>query len=361
MLGGGVAYIAAVPAVFAVLALRLGAWRTLVALIAVAHLVVLASVALFPLPVDPGLIAGGRAWAAGTAGESLNLVPFATIGPALAGVGGTGARVDRPGQPVRPRAGGRLPPDPRPAAAQLARVPAGRARHRRLDRGRPGRDLVRCSASGTATSTSTTGSSTPSASCSGSPPGGPGTRSPAGARAAADLAPRSRWTCRPARRDRAVAPGHDRRGTARLPAIHVLPRRDLSRRMTPAGPRPSAPTPPAPVDRRAVVAGAIVLLGFALVAVSLVGLVLLGRDDAAAFEVAARPAPPLELTDQDGQPFTLASLAGRPVARVLRLHALPRRLPGEHRAHRPGARGQPGRARGRCSCRSTPSATTSPP
>ena len=64
MLGGGVAYIAAVPAVFAVLALRLGAWRTLVALIAVAHLVVLASVALFPLPVDPGLIAGGRAWAA---------------------------------------------------------------------------------------------------------------------------------------------------------------------------------------------------------------------------------------------------------------------------------------------------------
>ena len=54
MLGGGVAYIAAVPAVFAVLALRLGAWRTLVALIAVAHLVVLASVALFPLPVDPG-------------------------------------------------------------------------------------------------------------------------------------------------------------------------------------------------------------------------------------------------------------------------------------------------------------------
>ena len=83
--------------------------------------------------------------------------------------------------------------------------------------------------------------------------------------------------------------------------------------MTPAGPRPSAPAPPAPVDRRAVVAGAIVLLGFALVAVSLVGLVLLGRDDAAGFEVAARPAPPLELTDQDGQPFTLASLAGRPV------------------------------------------------
>ncbi len=93
MLGGGVAYIAAVPAVVAVLALRLGTWRTLVALIAVAHLIVLASVALFPLPVDPGLIAGGRAWAARTAGESLNLVPFATIGPALAGFGGTEPRV----------------------------------------------------------------------------------------------------------------------------------------------------------------------------------------------------------------------------------------------------------------------------
>ena len=93
MLGGGVAYLAAVPAAFAVLALRLGAWRTLIALIAVAHLVVLASVALFPLPVDPGLIAGGRAWAARTAGESLNLVPFATIGSAMAGIGGTEARL----------------------------------------------------------------------------------------------------------------------------------------------------------------------------------------------------------------------------------------------------------------------------
>jgi glycopeptide antibiotics resistance protein len=93
MLGGSVAYIAAVPAVFAVLALRLGTWRTLVALVAIAHLVVLASVALFPLPVDPALIAGGRAWAARTAGESLNLVPFATIDAALAGYGGAEARL----------------------------------------------------------------------------------------------------------------------------------------------------------------------------------------------------------------------------------------------------------------------------
>ncbi len=93
MLGGGVAYIAAVPAVIAVLALRLGTWRTLVALVAIAHLVVLASVALFPLPIDAGLLAGGRAWAARTAGESLNLVPFATIGPSLAGYGGPEARL----------------------------------------------------------------------------------------------------------------------------------------------------------------------------------------------------------------------------------------------------------------------------
>lgn len=93
MLGGGVAYLAAVPAVFAVLALRLGTWRTLLALVAVAHIIVLASVSLFPLPIDPGLIANGRAWAAHTAGESLNLVPFATIGSALAGYGGSAERL----------------------------------------------------------------------------------------------------------------------------------------------------------------------------------------------------------------------------------------------------------------------------
>ena len=116
--------------------------------------------------------------------------------------------------------------------------------------------------------------------------------------------------------------------------------------MTPAGPRPSAPVRPAPVDRRAVVAGAIVLLGFALVAVSLVGLVLLGRNDAAGFEVAARPAPPLEL-DRPGRPTVHAGVARRPAGpRVLRLHALSRRLPGEHRPDRPGARGQPGRRAG---------------
>ena len=84
MLSGDVVYVAAIPAVLAVLAMRLGTWRTIVALIAVGHLVVLASVALFPLPVSPVLLANGHAYAASTAGEALNLVPFRTIGSQLA-------------------------------------------------------------------------------------------------------------------------------------------------------------------------------------------------------------------------------------------------------------------------------------
>ena len=84
MLSGNVAYLAAIPAVLAVLAMRLGTWRTIVALIAVGHLVVFASVALFPLPVDPRLLANGHAYATSMAGEALNLVPFRTIGSQLA-------------------------------------------------------------------------------------------------------------------------------------------------------------------------------------------------------------------------------------------------------------------------------------
>jgi glycopeptide antibiotics resistance protein len=84
VLGGSVVYLAAIPAVLAVLALRLGTWRTIVALIAVAHVAVLVSVALFPLAVDPVLLANGHAYAASTAGEGLNLVPFRTIESQLA-------------------------------------------------------------------------------------------------------------------------------------------------------------------------------------------------------------------------------------------------------------------------------------
>jgi protein SCO1/2 len=79
-----------------------------------------------------------------------------------------------------------------------------------------------------------------------------------------------------------------------------------------------------PVDRRAVVAGGVVLSVLALLAVGLIALVALDRSGALpGAGASARPgdfayavvrdAPPLELTDQDGQPFALTSLRGRPV------------------------------------------------
>ncbi len=81
-------------------------------------------------------------------------------------------------------------------------------------------------------------------------------------------------------------------------------------------------------DRRAVLAGVLLTAIFGLVAAGLIALSLLARadpnggfgsaatqsPDAAAYAYAEiRPAPPLRLTDQDGQPFDLASLRGRPV------------------------------------------------
>ncbi|HEY4752940.1 MAG TPA: SCO family protein, partial [Candidatus Limnocylindrales bacterium] len=56
----------------------------------------------------------------------------------------------------------------------------------------------------------------------------------------------------------------------------------------------------------AVVALAVAALGVAVVAAPKPAL-------PAAADHAARPAPPLQLTDQNGQPFTLASELGRPV------------------------------------------------
>ena len=94
MLGGGVVYLVAVPAMIAVLALRLGPWRTVIALIAVAHVTVLASVALFPLPVDPVLLANGHAYAVSTVGEALNLVPFRTIGSQIAAGASSAGRTE---------------------------------------------------------------------------------------------------------------------------------------------------------------------------------------------------------------------------------------------------------------------------
>jgi glycopeptide antibiotics resistance protein len=64
---------------------RPGTWTLFVRLVAVAHLAIVVELALFPLPVDRGLIDQFRAQAAdsGSAAASINLTPMATIGPAL--------------------------------------------------------------------------------------------------------------------------------------------------------------------------------------------------------------------------------------------------------------------------------------
>jgi protein SCO1/2 len=70
----------------------------------------------------------------------------------------------------------------------------------------------------------------------------------------------------------------------------------------------------APVDRRALAIGGFVLLVFAVMAIGLLVLVAQSGEEPAPVALGEPvPAPPLELTDQDGQPFSLASLAGRPV------------------------------------------------
>lgn len=57
----------------------------LVRLVAVAHVAVVAELALFPIPIDPRLIADLRAQSAGAdlIAANVNLVPWATIGPSL--------------------------------------------------------------------------------------------------------------------------------------------------------------------------------------------------------------------------------------------------------------------------------------
>jgi glycopeptide antibiotics resistance protein len=86
MLDGRWLYVAALPLLLWIVAGRRARAWTLVALLAVAHVLILANVALFPIPVDPLLIAAGRAIAAAQSGDGrLSLVPFATIGPVLGG------------------------------------------------------------------------------------------------------------------------------------------------------------------------------------------------------------------------------------------------------------------------------------
>ena len=77
-------------------------------------------------------------------------------------------------------------------------------------------------------------------------------------------------------------------------------------------------------DRPLAAIGAVVLVGLVLLAIGLVAVVVLVRNTPAAGVTAAvvpgsyayaqvREAPPLDLTDQDGNPFDLAALRGRPV------------------------------------------------
>lgn len=101
--------------------------------------------------------------------------------------------------------------------------------------------------------------------------------------------------------------------------------------MTPRGPRESAGgRPPSGHEHRVAAIGAIVLGFIALMAVALIVVVVRGVGSASVAGNAApadpwavdpatyayarvREAPPIDLTDQDGNPFELASLRGRPV------------------------------------------------
>jgi protein SCO1/2 len=70
-----------------------------------------------------------------------------------------------------------------------------------------------------------------------------------------------------------------------------------------------APPAPAPIDRRLVVGGGLVLAIIAGLALWLLAVAFLAPDD----RFVVTEAPPLELTDQAGQPFSLTSLRGHPV------------------------------------------------
>jgi glycopeptide antibiotics resistance protein len=87
VLDGRWLYVAALPFAIGIVALGGGRRRTLVGLIALAHVVILANVALFPIPLDAAILAAGRPTAGHGASGGLNLVPFATIGPAITGHG----------------------------------------------------------------------------------------------------------------------------------------------------------------------------------------------------------------------------------------------------------------------------------
>jgi glycopeptide antibiotics resistance protein len=92
VLSGAVVYPAGIGLAILVVLLQRDWPRTLIGLVAVAHLTILASVALFPVPIDPTILAEGRSAEATITGFSpVNLVPFQTIRPVLAGLGPPGS------------------------------------------------------------------------------------------------------------------------------------------------------------------------------------------------------------------------------------------------------------------------------
>jgi glycopeptide antibiotics resistance protein len=93
VLDGDWLFTAAIPVAMGIVLLRLGTLRTAAALVGLFHLTLVASQALFPIPIEPAMLARAREAAdAGVSGTAINLVPFDTIAQAL--VEG-GSRYDR--------------------------------------------------------------------------------------------------------------------------------------------------------------------------------------------------------------------------------------------------------------------------
>jgi glycopeptide antibiotics resistance protein len=91
VLTGAIVYPAGIVAAIFVVILRRDWPRTLLLLIAIAHVTILVSVALFPIPIDPDQVPGVRAGILHSAERSApNFIPFASIGPVLAGQGARG-------------------------------------------------------------------------------------------------------------------------------------------------------------------------------------------------------------------------------------------------------------------------------
>src|SRR3954470_18867848 len=81
MIDGVVVAWAGVPLVAALVLARPGRARLAVGLVAIAHVLILAAVALFPIPVDPELT--GIRPGTGFSWIGLNVMPMATIGSSI--------------------------------------------------------------------------------------------------------------------------------------------------------------------------------------------------------------------------------------------------------------------------------------